>query len=62
MARKAFDVKKIAIVIVSVFIVILLSLSIPAAAKKLWDGIVHAPLKTARAFEWSAPDEFFSVT
>jgi hypothetical protein len=27
---------------------------------KPWDGIVHAPLKTAQPYDWSAPDEFFT--
>ena len=51
---------KIAIFSVTVFLASLFILSIPAAAKKPWKGIVHAPLKTARSFDWSAPDEFFT--
>lgn len=31
-----------------------------AAAGKPWDGIVHAPLKTAQPYDWSAPDGFFT--
>jgi hypothetical protein len=60
MKNNANPFKKIALVIVSVFLASLLILSSPAAAKKSWNGIVHAPLKTARSFDWSAPDEFFS--
>ena len=52
--------KQIAILSVAVFVASFLILSIPAAAKKPWNGVVHAPLKTAKAFDWSAPDEFFS--
>ena len=52
--------KKMAIFSVAVFLVSLLILSIPAVAKKSWNGIVHAPLKRARSFDWSAPDEFFT--
>lgn len=52
--------KQIAIFSVAVFLAILFILSIPTAAKKPWDGVVHAPLKTAKLFDWSAPDEFFT--
>jgi hypothetical protein len=52
--------KQIAIFSVAVFLAILFILSIPAAAKKPWDGVVHAPLKTVKPFDWSAPDEFFT--
>jgi len=30
------------------------------AKKPIWDGIVHAPLKSAQRYDWSAPDEFFT--
>lgn len=30
------------------------------AKKPVWDGIVHAPLKSAQRYDWSAPDEFFT--
>ena len=30
------------------------------AKKPIWDGIVHAPLKTAQRYDWSAPDDFFT--
>ena len=30
------------------------------AAPKVWDGVVHAPLKTAQPYDWAAPDEFFT--
>ncbi len=49
-----------AIFSVAVFLASLFILSIPAAAKKPWDGVVHASLKTAKPFDWSAPDEFFT--
>jgi hypothetical protein len=51
---------KISIFSVAVFLASLFILPIPAAAKKPWDGVVHAPLKTAKSFDWSAPDEFFT--
>jgi hypothetical protein len=30
------------------------------AAARPWDGKVHAPLKTAQPYDWSAPDWFFT--
>jgi len=30
------------------------------AATPPWDGWVHAPLKTAQPYDWSAPDRFFT--
>jgi len=30
------------------------------AKKPIWDGIVHAPLKSAQRYDWSAPDDFFT--
>jgi hypothetical protein len=60
MKNNANPFKKIAIVIASVFLASLFILSSPAAAKKTWNGIVHAPLKTARSFDWSAPNAFFT--
>ncbi len=56
----ANPLKRIAIFSVAVSLASLFILAIPAAAKKPWNGIVHAPLKTAKSFDWSAPDEFFS--
>ena len=62
MKNTANPFKQIAIFSVAVFLASLFILSIPAAAKKKksWDGVVHASLKTAKPFDWSAPDEFFS--
>ncbi len=60
MKNNANPFKQIAIFSVAVFLAILFILSIPAAAKKPWGGVVHAPLKTVRPFAWSAPDEFFT--
>ena len=31
-----------------------------SGAKRGWDGYVHAPLKRAQEFSWSAPDDFFT--
>jgi len=30
------------------------------AKKPTWDGTVHAPLKTAQRYDWSAPSDFFT--
>ena len=60
MKNSANSFKQVAIFSLTVFLASLFILSIPAAAKKPWDGVVHAPLKTAKSFDWSAPDEFFT--
>ncbi len=60
MKNNANPFNQIVIFSVAVFLASLFILSIPAAAKKPWDGVVHAPLKTAKSFDWSTPDEFFT--
>ena len=48
----------------SVFVVVIALLFFingEATAKKpVWDGIVHAKLKTAQRYDWSAPNDFFT--
>ncbi len=45
----------------AVVIALLFFITGEATAKKpVWDGIVHASLKSAQRYDWSAPDEFFT--
>lgn len=60
MKNNANPFKQMTIFSAAVFLASLFILSIPAAAKKPWDGVVHAALKTAKPFDWSTPDEFFT--
>lgn len=46
--------------VVLLVIGVLLIATAAQAGKPEWDGIVHAPLKTAQPFHWSAPDAFFT--
>jgi hypothetical protein len=60
MKNNANPFNQIAIFSVAVFLTSFFILSFPAAAKKTWDGVVQASLKTANPFDWSAPDKFFT--
>jgi len=60
MKINAIPLEQIAILSASFFLASLIVLASPVVAKKPWDGIVHAPLKTAQPFDWSALDEFFT--
>ena len=51
--------KKVLIPILALVLALGLALPVVAAGPS-WDGIVHAPLKTAQPKDWSAPDVFFT--
>lgn len=54
MKNNANPFKQMVVFFLVVFLASLFILSIPAAAKKKkpWDGVVHAPLKTAKPFDY----------
>jgi len=58
----AFPVRQLLIpLLLALTMVATLVVASPAdAAKPEWDGIVHAPMKTAQPFGWSAADGFFT--
>ncbi len=60
MRNKVIPIKNMAIVFVSVFLVSFVWLTFSVGATKGWAAMVHAPLKSAENFDWSAPDEFFT--
>ena len=60
MRNRAVTGKNISIVSAAVLLVSLVGLTSSVAAKKGWDAVVDAPLKSAQHFDWSAPDEFFT--
>lgn len=40
--------------------IMMLTSTAAIASAPPWDGYVHAPLKTAQSYDWSAPDQFFT--
>lgn len=60
MRNRAITMKNIAIVSALVLVISFVWLTSSVAAKKGWDAVVHAQLKSAQHFDWSAPDEFFT--
>jgi hypothetical protein len=60
MRNNAMPIKLVAILSTAILLASFIVFTSPVAAKKTWDGIVHAPLKAAQPFDWSAPDEFFT--
>jgi len=60
MRNRAITSKNIAIVFALVFLISFVWLTSSVGAKRGWDAVVDAPLKSAQHFDWSAPDEFFT--
>ena len=52
--------KRLTLVLLFSLIATLVAAGVGWAGPKEWDGIVHAPLKTAQPKDWSAPDQFFT--
>jgi len=60
MRNRVIPIKDIAFVFASVFLISFVWLTSSLGIPKGWAGMVHAPLKSAQRFDWSAPDEFFT--
>ena len=60
MRNRAITSKNIAIVSTLVLLISFVWLTFSVGATKGWAAMVHAPLKSAQHFDWSAPDEFFT--
>jgi hypothetical protein len=57
---RVLPTKNMPFVFASVFLLSFVWLTSSVGAPKGWAAMVHAPLKSAQHFEWSAPDEFFT--
>ena len=60
MRNRVLPIKNSAVVFALVLLISCAWLTFSVGVTKGWAAMVHAPLKSAQHFDWSAPDEFFT--